>query len=86
LLCNAPWGSIGEMARFQMGKVEAAHTGPHGMSQKSDDHTCIPLCEEHHREGKFSYHKLGRKFWTHWGIDRQQLVRTLNERFEDAGK
>jgi len=43
--------------------VEAAHTGPHGLSQKSSDLSVIPLCARHHRAGDDSYHKLGpRKF------------------------
>ena len=39
--------------------VEAAHTGPHGLSQKSSDRSAIPLCGRHHRTGKDSYHRLG---------------------------
>jgi hypothetical protein len=39
--------------------VEAAHTGPHGLSQKSSDLSAIPLCATHHRTGDYSYHKLG---------------------------
>jgi hypothetical protein len=43
--------------------IEAAHTGPHGLSQKSSDLSAIPLCARHHRTGDDSYHKLGpRKF------------------------
>ena len=43
--------------------VEAAHTGPHGIGQKSSDLSAIPLCARHHRTGDDSYHKLGpRKF------------------------
>jgi hypothetical protein len=43
--------------------IEAAHTGPHGLSQKSSDLSAIPLCVKHHRTGDDSYHKLGpRKF------------------------
>ena len=43
--------------------VEAAHTGPHGLSQKSSDWSAIPLCARHHRTGNDSYHRLGpRKF------------------------
>jgi hypothetical protein len=43
--------------------IEAAHTGPHGLSQKSPDLSAIPLCVRHHRTGADSYHKLGpRKF------------------------
>jgi hypothetical protein len=44
-------------------RIEAAHTGPHGLSQKSSDLSAIPLCARHHRTGDDSYHKLGpRKF------------------------
>ena len=39
--------------------VEAAHTGPHGISQKSSDLSAIPLCARHHRTAQDSYHKLG---------------------------
>jgi hypothetical protein len=43
--------------------VEAAHTGPHGIGQKSSDLSAVPLCARHHRTGDDSYHKLGpRKF------------------------
>jgi hypothetical protein len=28
--------------------VDPAHTGPHGMAQKSSDLTCIPLCRKCH--------------------------------------
>lgn len=43
--------------------VEAAHTGPHGLGQKSSDLSAIPLCARHHPTGDDSYHKLGpRKF------------------------
>ena len=39
--------------------VEAAHTGPHGLGQKSPDSSCIPLCRTHHTTGNDSYHALG---------------------------
>ena len=39
--------------------VEAAHTGPRGLGQKSSDSSVIPLCAKHHRTGADSYHKLG---------------------------
>lgn len=43
--------------------VEASHTGPHGLGQKSSDFSAIPLCAAHHRTGRDSYHNLGpRKF------------------------
>lgn len=49
--------------------TESAHMGPHGISQKAGDDTCVPLCAEHHREGKDSAHKLGKKFAEHHGLD-----------------
>ena len=39
--------------------IEAAHTGAHGLGQKSSDMSAIPLCRRHHRTGPDSYHKLG---------------------------
>jgi hypothetical protein len=43
--------------------IEAAHSGPHGLSQKSSDLSAIPLCASHHGTGADSYHRLGpRKF------------------------
>jgi hypothetical protein len=41
-------------------RVEAAHMGPHGISQKASDYTCIPLCAHHHRTGRYSAHRLGK--------------------------
>jgi hypothetical protein len=46
-ICGANWG------------IEAAHTGPHGLSQKASDLDAIPLCREHHRTGKDALDKLG---------------------------
>jgi hypothetical protein len=34
--CGRSWG------------IDPAHTGPHGLSQKSSDSTCIPLCRQCH--------------------------------------
>ena len=40
-------------------RIEAAHTGPHGLGQKSSDYAAIPLCDLCHRLGERSIHKLG---------------------------
>jgi hypothetical protein len=40
--------------------IEAAHTGPHGLGQKSPDSTAIPLCARHHRIANDCYHNSGR--------------------------
>jgi Protein of unknown function (DUF968) len=63
------------------GGIEAAHTGPHGMAQKSSDTSAIPLCARHHRTGRDSYHKLGpRAFERQHGLDLRAIVARLNEK------
>jgi len=39
--------------------IEAAHTGAHGLGQKSSDRSCIPLCASCHRTGQWALHRLG---------------------------
>ena len=59
--------------------IEAAHTGPHGLGQKSPDTSAVPLCAMHHRTGKDSYHRLGpRKFGEAHNLDLAAIVRRLN--------
>jgi hypothetical protein len=59
--------------------IEAAHTGPHGMSQKAPDTSAIPLCRKHHQFGNDSYHRLGpRKFSDTHKIDIPSIVRKLS--------
>ena len=59
--------------------IEAAHTGPHGLGQKSADTSAVPLCARHHRTGNDSYHRLGpRKFAEVHKIDLVATVRRLN--------
>jgi hypothetical protein len=61
--------------------IEAAHTGPHGMAQKSPDISAIPLCVRHHRTGRDSYHKLGaRVFERHHQLDIRAVVAHLNSK------
>lgn len=60
-------------------RVEAAHTGPHGLGQKSSDYTAIPLCQSHHRTGKAAHHVLGRRFAEHHGLDLPALTARLNQ-------
>jgi hypothetical protein len=60
-------------------QIEAAHTGPHGISQKSSDLSAIPLCARHHRTGYDSYHKLGpRKFAEMHQLNIRGLVERLS--------
>jgi hypothetical protein len=59
--------------------VEAAHTGPHGLGQKSADSTAIPLCIRHHRTGNDSYHKLGpRQFAEAHQLEISEILNALN--------
>src|SRR5215469_2831194 len=59
--------------------IEAAHTGPHGISQKSPDSSAIPLCVVHHRTANDSYHNLGpRKFAAEHCLDIGEIVLALN--------
>ena len=59
--------------------VEAAHTGPHGISQKSSDLSAIPLCARHHRTGDDSYHRLGpRRFAEMHGLNLGGIVARLS--------
>lgn len=61
--------------------IEAAHTGPHGVGQKSPDRSAIPLCARHHRTGRDSYHRLGpRVFERRHAIDIRAVVARLNSR------
>ena len=59
--------------------IEASHTGPHGLGQKSPDTSAIPLCVRHHRTGNDSYHRLGPfKFAQAHDLDIPAMVRRLN--------
>ena len=61
-------------------RVEAAHVGPRGMGQKSDDRQTIPLCRKHHRGCKLSFHGLGRgAFERHYQLDIGSLIEQLRE-------
>jgi hypothetical protein len=61
--------------------IEASHTSPHGLGQKSPDSSAIPLCARHHRTENDSYHKLGpRKFSQVHGLDILEIVRRLNRK------
>jgi len=65
---------------------EAAHTGPHGLGQKSSDLSAIPLCARHHRTGPDSYHKLGpRKFAEAHRLNVSAIVARLRAKPLDPG-
>lgn len=59
--------------------IEAAHTGPRGLGQKSSDYSCIPLCRRHHRTGNDSIHSMGpRRFAERHQLDIASIVARLN--------
>lgn len=63
--------------------VQAAHVGLRGLRQKCSDREAIPLCNPHHNRGfPESQHTLGKNFWSHHGIDREEIIRTLNEQYD----
>jgi hypothetical protein len=69
------WSGTDLDSVFQMSLTEFAHVGRRGLSQKCDDRDGLPLCaEEHHRTGRYSHHKLGRRFWVFHGLDRHTLI------------
>ena len=55
-------------------RIEAAHTGPHGIGQKASDSSCIPLCHEHHAE----LHQGVLYFQERYGIDIADVVAMFN--------
>ena len=65
-----------------IGKAEAAHIGPHGLSQKASDHETLPLCLAHHAE----LHRLGKPFWDRYRIDRDRLIAHYRELYAAEGR
>jgi len=76
-MCVACWPGI-EGSALSAIPMEAAHTGPHGISQKASDHTCIPLCRRHHLELD---HQLGRAFWKKYGLNRLKIIAALRKQY-----
>ena len=61
------------------GRLEAAHIGPRGLSQKVPDRAALPMCGEHHRW----LHIVGPKqFWEAHKLNPMVLIQELNERFD----
>lgn len=67
----------------QEGPSEAAHLGEiRGLRQKAPDTTAGPLCSGHHRTGPVAHHRIGRFFWSYLGLDRDELITTLNRGYK----
>ena len=78
-----PWMVYGR-ALGQVSDTEAAHVGPRGLGQKCSDFETIPLCgHEHHREGRYSHHRMQKRFWDYHGIDRDGLIAQLQARYAE---
>ncbi len=61
--------------------IEAAHTGPHGLSQKSSGYTCIPLTHEEHMD----LHRIGpAKFQAKYTINFAIIIEALFTEWSDA--
>jgi hypothetical protein len=61
--------------------IEAAHTGRDGgMSIKSSDYSCIPLCSDCHRQAPHAYHRIGRDaFERRHSLNFPKIAARLNE-------
>lgn len=71
------------LCRTRIG-VESAHSGPHGAAQKAPDTSALPLCGMCHREGRYSYHKLGTGFFKYHHLKpREELVMAYNLSFAE---
>ena len=68
--CGRSWG------------IDPAHTGPHGMSQKSSDLTCIPLCRRDHN----AFDAAPQDFASEHGIDIPALIQRLNRAYSETMK
>ena len=63
------------------GRSEAAHTGSDGgMSMKSSDYSCVPICADCHTQAPGAYHRVGKRgFERAHRISFRALVAELNE-------
>jgi hypothetical protein len=70
-------------AQFVFSHIEAAHVGARGLGQKCPDRQCVPLCIWHHTAGPHCYHRSAKTFWSHWKLDRFELIEGFNARYEE---
>jgi len=73
-ICGKTWG------------VEAAHSGPHGVSQKAPDTSALPLCRIHHRDSKLGLDRIGRAAWEELhGVSIDRLILLTQLRADSGG-
>jgi hypothetical protein len=63
-------------------RIEAAHTGPHGIGQKASDLSCLPLCADQHAE----MHQGVQDFQERHGIDIPDVVAMFNALWNERKK
>lgn len=64
------------------GRIECAHIGSRGKSQKSPDEETLPLCTNGHMTGKYAIHKGEKTFWSYWIIPTKEF---LIEKYSSLG-
>ena len=62
--------------------IDPAHTGPHGIGQKSCDFSCIPLCRPCHRE----FDANPRAFAERHQLDIPALIAMFNHFYQEKLK
>jgi len=71
------------LRRRQTGRTEAAHVGQRGLGQKCSDRETAPLCALHHREGEFAHHRIGKRFWMVWNLNRTDLIQKYQRMYDE---
>lgn len=56
------------------GRVECAHVGTRGKSQKCADEESLPMCVNGHRTGRKAFHKGEKTFWSYWVIPSKEFL------------
>lgn len=69
------------LRRPQFGRTEAAHVGMRGLGQKCSDWEAIPLCACHHRTGEYAHHRIGKRFWLFWDLNRLEVIARYQAKF-----
>lgn len=65
--------------------VEAHHDRKGmGIGQRAADRRAIPLCSDHHRNGREAVHQLGRKqFEERFALDTAAVIAMLNQEYDE---
>ncbi len=82
--CIVCMGGNIRLVRTGLPLVHAHHAGTRGMGQKAPDRTAIPLCRVHHTDGPSAAHVLGKKFWAAHGLDKDDLIKRLNDLYDST--